>query len=243
MLSWKHGPIIAGVIAVGLAGAVILAKGMPSRSGDYQATVDASDDLFGEAPMASPTNAAPTNAPVNAAPANMAPAPTNGAPPTETPPAEEPLEPAVDPIATFTCKNRNGDARKPIQCDGRKTAHAWLTVSLKKKLPAPATVTLDEYDASLVGTDAARATGRYVQVESDIDVRAAKGTVIRITFTPAELRTWEVAAKKLAIAAYDTTAERWIVLPSTVNQRARFVQASFATKRLPDQLFALVTKP
>lgn len=240
MLSWKHGPIIAGVVAVGLAGAVILAKGNAPRSQTYQAAVDASDDLFGEAP----TNAAPVNiAPANTAPANVAPAPTNGAPSAETPSAEEPSEPSVEPIGTFACRNRNGDARKPIQCDGRKTVHAWLTVSLKKKLPAPATVTLDEYDESLVGTDAPRATGRYVRIESDIDVRAAKGAVLRITYTPAELKTWNVAAKKLAIAAYDEPTNRWLVLPSIVNQRARFVQASFATKRLPDQLFALVTKP
>lgn len=243
MLSWKHGPIIAGVVAVGLAGAVILAKGNAPRPQAYQAAVDASDDLFGEAPMASPTNAAPANVPVNAAPANTAPAPTNSSPPAEASLVEEPSEPNAESIATFVCKNRNGDARKPIQCDGRKTVHAWLTVSLKKRLPAPATVTLDEYDVSLAGTGAPRATGRHVLMESDIDIRAAKGAIMRITYTPAELKAWNVAAKKLAIAAYDVPTSRWIVLPSAVNQRTRFVQASFATKRLPNQLFALVSKP
>lgn len=62
MLSWKHGPIIAGLAAVGLAGAVILAKGNAPRSQMYQAAVDASDDLFSEAPtnVAPPTNTTPT---------------------------------------------------------------------------------------------------------------------------------------------------------------------------------------
>lgn len=87
MLSWKHGPIIAGVVAVGLAGAVILAKGNSPRPETYQAAVDASDDIFGEAPMALPTNTAPTNAPVNAAPVNVAPPATNAAPSAGAPPA------------------------------------------------------------------------------------------------------------------------------------------------------------
>lgn len=81
-LSWRHGPIIAGIIAVGLAGAVILAKGNSPRPQTYQAAVDASDDLFGEAPMSLSTNVAPVNAaPTNTAPVNAAPMPTDGAPP------------------------------------------------------------------------------------------------------------------------------------------------------------------
>jgi hypothetical protein len=229
MLSWRHGPIIAGLAAVGLAGAVILAQGSTPEPVTYQAAVDASDD-----PYAAPS--APASATGGSASGgNVAPAPTSTT-------AEEPSELMVEPIATFTCRNRTGDARRPIQCDGRKKAHAWLTVPLKKKLPTPAAITLDEYSASLVDT-APRATGRYVRIESDLDVRAAKGATMRISYTPAELKTWNATAKKLAIAAYDTPFERWIVLPSTVNQRARYVQASFATKRLPDQLFALVTRP
>ncbi len=242
MLSWKHGPIIAGVVAIGLAGAVILAQGRPSRPNDYRAAVDASDDPYGTS-VPPPTNAAP----VNAAPTNTAPTPTtNTAPapsPMTKPSVEEPAETVVEPIATFACQNRNGDARRPIPCDGRKTVHAWLTVALKKKLSAPATITIDEYGASPVDTEAPRATGRYVRVRSDINASAAKGATMRITYTAAELRTWNIAAKKLAIAAYDVPTGRWIVLPSVVNQRNKFVQAGFATKRLPDQLFALVTKP
>ncbi|MBI4434300.1 hypothetical protein HY635_00565 [Candidatus Uhrbacteria bacterium] len=232
MLSWKRAPIIAGVVAVGLAGAVILASNSPSRPSDYRAAVDASDDPYGM--WSAPTNAAPTPA------TNTAPAPST----MPEPLIEEPSEAAMEPIATFACKNRNGDARRPIQCDGRKAVHAWLTVALKKKLSAPVKISLGEYEeALLASTEPPRATGRYVHVGSDIDVRATKGATMRITYTTKELKTWNVAAKKLAIAAYDVPTGRWIVLPSVVNQRSTFVQAGFATKRLPDQLFALVTKP
>ncbi|MDO8621742.1 MAG: hypothetical protein Q7R80_00740 [bacterium] len=226
--TWKHGAIIAGFLVVGVAGAAILAQ-EPPAGGVRIATV-ASDDPF-EAPPAM-TNTAPVNAsPVNAAP-------TVGSP------VEEPSEAAMEPIAIFACKNRSGDARRPIQCDGRRQVHAWLTVALKKKLSAPATITLGEYEeALLANTEAPRATGRYIHVGSDIDIRAAKGATIRITYTASELRAWSIAAKKLAIAAYDVPTGRWIILPSVVNQRNKFVQAGFATKRLPNQLFALVTKP
>lgn len=236
-LTWKHGAIVVGCLAIGTAGAAILAKG-PS-AGDVRIATVASDDAFGT--MESPPAPA-ANVPANAPPTVNA-APTNSTPSTETPVVEESSEQAVQPIATYVCKNRNGNVRLPIQCDGRKATHAWLTVALKRKLPASATVTLNEFDVNVVSGDApAHATSRYVRIESDIDARMTTGAAIRITYTPNELRAWNVAAKKLAIAAYDSATSRWVVLPGIVNQRSAFVQASFATKRLTDQLFALVTK-
>jgi len=234
--TWKHGAIMVGCLALGTAGAAILAKG--PGPGDVRIATVTSDDAFG---MMEPPPA--TNVPANTAPIVPA-APTNGAPPTETQVTEEPSGQSVQPIATYVCKNRNGTVRSPIQCDGRKTTHAWLTVTLKRKLLTSATVTLSAFDVNFVSGDApARATDRYVRIESAIDVRSAAAATVRIAYTPNELTAWNVAAKKLAIAAYDSTTSRWVVLPGVVNQRGAFVQASFATKRLPDQLFALVTKP
>ena len=212
-LHWRNGVILASFLVIGIVGASIFAKQHDAQRVEI-ARVGSDDGRVGSDDARKAIH--------------------------DTAPVVAITPSAVSPIATFTAKNRTGDARNRIPVDARAT-HTLLTINLKQRLPQPITVTIAEYRTDSIGGNQPRTLDRFIRLATvPLNPAHVRSAVLRIVIPTDEQRRQRIPNAALTIATYNTERRRWIPIPSTVDIRHQFISAVIPATALRDGWFTVM---